>query len=64
MNTTNFAKTVIYIIGILFSVSAIYTAGVGVLDEIYQRTITVGAAVLLSIFAFPLIELARPSWRP
>lgn len=63
MNTKNLAKTVIYIIGILFSVSAIYTASVGVLDEIYQRTITVGAAVFLSIFAFPLIELVRPSWR-
>jgi len=53
----------IYIIGVLFSLSAIYTSTFGVFDEIYQRTITVGASVVLSLFAFPLLDKARSNWR-
>ncbi|MEC7488084.1 MAG: TRAP transporter fused permease subunit [Pseudomonadota bacterium] len=53
----------IYIIGVLFSLSAIYTSTFGVFDEIYQRTITVGASVALSLLAFPLLEKIQPNWR-
>ena len=63
MTYIKISKILIYSIGILFSLSALYTATFGVFDEIYQRTITIGASVILSILAFPLVERIRTSWR-
>ena len=36
---------------------AIYTAAFGVIDEIYQRSITVGASVILVTLTVPLIRI-------
>ena len=47
---------------------AIYTAAFGVIDEIYQRSITVGASVIMVTLSVPLAHIftgpaARPSGR-
>ena len=44
------------LIGLAIALVAIYTATFGVIDEIYQRSITVGASVVLTVFAVPLVR--------
>mgnify|MGYP003965824737 FL=1 len=47
-------------IGLAIALVAIYTDMFGVIDEIYQRSITVGASIILTIFAVPLVSIYRP----
>ncbi len=49
------------LIGFAIAATAVYTAAFGVIDEIYQRSITVGASVVLTVFAMPLARLHRPA---
>ena len=43
---------------------AIYTAAFGVIDEIYQRSITVGASVILVTLTVPLVPDLQIRRRP
>ena len=48
-------------IGLGIALVAIYTAAFGVIDEIYQRSLTVGFSVILTIVAMPLVSIHKPS---
>lgn len=53
-------------IGFAIAVAAVHTAAFGVIDEIYQRSITVGASVVMMTVAMPLVRVHRPAnraWR-
>ena len=52
------------LIGFGIAVVAIHTAAFGVMDEIYQRSFTVGASVILTVFALPLVRLYPGSVGP
>lgn len=41
-------------LGLIIAVLAVYTAGFGLIDEIYQRTVTVGLSAALVLLAAPL----------
>ena len=43
---------------------AIYTAAFGVIDEIYQRSITVGASVILVTLTVPLVRIYKSGGVP
>ncbi|MDP6427836.1 MAG: TRAP transporter fused permease subunit [Rhodospirillales bacterium] len=57
----NLPKYVVWIIGFGIAAMAIYTAAFGVIDEIFQRTITVGVSVIMTIFAVPLVSIYKPA---
>ncbi len=56
----NLPDLLVKVIGFAIAAVAIYTAAFGVIDEIYQRSITVGASVILTILAVPL-ALVHPT---
>ncbi|MBT3989926.1 MAG: TRAP transporter fused permease subunit [Rhodospirillaceae bacterium] len=51
------ARPIVWVLGFAIALVAIYTAAFGIIDEIYQRSITVAVSVILSIFATPLAGL-------
>lgn len=57
MQVGNISYWIVRIIGLGIGIIAIYTAAFGVIDEIYQRSLTVGFSVVLTIFAMPLVRL-------
>lgn len=57
MRQVDFSEMVVWLIGIAIALVAIYTATFGVIDEIYQRSITVGASIVLTVFAVPLVRV-------
>lgn len=54
-----FSKGLVWVFGFAIALVTIYTAAFGVIDEIYQRSLTVGASVVLTIFAIPLVTIYR-----
>ena len=61
MRRSDVPERVVMLIGFAIAAAAVYTAAFGVIDEIYQRSITVGASVVLTVFAMPLARLHRPA---
>ena len=57
-----FSGLPVKLIGFGIALAAVYTAAFGVIDEIYQRSITVGASVILVTLAVPLVRI-HPSAR-
>ena len=51
MGQTNVPNKLVQLIGLAIAVVAIYTSAFGVIDEIYQRSITVAASIVLTVFA-------------
>ena len=49
--------SIIWALGFAIAVVAIYTAAFGIIDEIYQRSITVAVSLVLSILSFPLAKV-------
>ena len=56
MRQIDIPELFVRLIGLAIALVAIYTATFGVIDEIYQRSITVGASVVLTVFAVPLVR--------
>lgn len=63
MRHIDISRTLVRLIGFALALMAIYTAAFGVIDEIYQRSLTVGASVILTAFALPLAGTRRSSSR-
>ena len=62
MPRIEFSGLPVKLIGFGIALAAVYTAAFGVIDEIYQRSITVGASVILVTLAVPLVRI-HPSAR-
>ena len=53
----NIPQIIVKTIGMGIALVVIYTASFGIIDEIYQRSITVAASVILATFAVPLVSV-------
>ena len=53
------ADNIVWILAAGIALVAIYTASFGIIDEIYQRSITVGVSLILAILATPMVTLYR-----
>ena len=62
MPRIEFSGLPVKLIGFGIALAAVYTAAFGVIDDIYQRSITVGASVILVTLAVPLVRI-HPSAR-
>jgi TRAP transporter 4TM/12TM fusion protein len=56
-NVNKFISSMVWILGFGIAVVAIYTSAFGIIDEIYQRSITVAVALILMILSSPLANL-------
>ena len=54
MSIQDVTKPIIWFIGFCVALVAIYTAAFGIIDEIYQRSVTVAVSLILCILAYPL----------
>ncbi|MBT3916952.1 MAG: TRAP transporter fused permease subunit [Rhodospirillaceae bacterium] len=51
------APSIVWVLGFGIAVVAIYTAAFGIIDEIFQRSITVAVSLILAILSMPLADL-------
>jgi len=51
------SDTIVWILSFCIALAAIYTAAFGIIDEIYQRSITVGVSLIIAIFGSSLAKL-------
>ncbi len=51
------APPIVWVFGFAIALVAIYTAAFGIIDEIFQRSITVAVSVILTTLATPLANL-------
>ena len=57
------APPIVWVLGLSIALVAIYTAAFGIVDEIYQRSITVAVSVILTILATPLASIYKSDIR-
>ena len=56
MTIQKITRPIIWLIGFCVALVAIYTAAFGIIDEIYQRSVTVAVSLILCILAYPLAD--------
>ena len=64
MGQIDLPNRIVQLIGLAIAVVAIYTSAFGVIDEIYQRSITVAASIVLTVFAVPLTRVHSEAGGP
>lgn len=51
------SDTIVWVLSFCIALVAVYTAAFGIIDEIYQRSITVGVSLIIAIFGSSLAKL-------
>jgi len=52
-----FSGSIVWILSFCIALVAIYTASFGIVDEIYQRSLTVGVSLIVAILGSPLVSI-------